>query len=103
MLVESERRAVVDAQGLEGCAPPREPVVVAAAVAVLVERGVPLVVHSGTSSFPGSTNAYADPMHLDAVLRILDPGDTPLSLGELGMERGREIAELLLQSVEDAR
>jgi hypothetical protein len=39
------------------------------AYAVLVERGVPLVVHSGTSSFPGSTNAYADPMHLDAVLR----------------------------------
>ena len=31
--------------------------------------GRPLVVHSGTSSFPGSTNAYADPMHLDAVLR----------------------------------
>jgi predicted TIM-barrel fold metal-dependent hydrolase len=39
------------------------------AYSVLVERGVPLVVHSGTSSFPGSTNAYADPMHLDAVLR----------------------------------
>ena len=39
------------------------------AYAVLVERGVPLVVHSGTSSFPGSTNANADPMHLDAVLR----------------------------------
>ena len=39
------------------------------AYAVLVERGVPLVVHSGTSSFPGSTNAYADPVLLDAVLR----------------------------------
>ena len=39
------------------------------AYSVLVERSVPLVVHSGTSSFPGSTNAYADPMHLDAVLR----------------------------------
>jgi len=36
---------------------------------VLVERCVPLVVHSGTSSFPGSTNAFADPMHLDAILR----------------------------------
>jgi predicted TIM-barrel fold metal-dependent hydrolase len=36
---------------------------------VLVERGVPLVVHCGTSTFPGSTNAYADPMLLDAVLR----------------------------------
>ena len=31
------------------------------AYSVLVERGVPLVVHCGTSSFPGSTNAYADP------------------------------------------
>jgi predicted TIM-barrel fold metal-dependent hydrolase len=39
------------------------------AYALLVERGVPLVVHCGTSSFPGSTNAYADPVHLDAVLR----------------------------------
>lgn len=39
------------------------------AYAVLVERGVPLVVHCGTSSFPGSTNAYADPQLLDAVLR----------------------------------
>ena len=39
------------------------------AYAVLVERDVPLVVHCGTSSFSGSTNAYADPVHLDAVLR----------------------------------
>jgi uncharacterized protein len=39
------------------------------AYAVLVERGIPLVVHCGTSSFPGSTNAYADPLLLDAVLR----------------------------------
>lgn len=39
------------------------------AYAVLVERNVPLVVHCGTSSFPGSTNAYADPLLLDAVLR----------------------------------
>jgi hypothetical protein len=39
------------------------------AYSVLVERGVPLVVHSGTSSFPGSTNAYADPVLLDPVLR----------------------------------
>jgi predicted TIM-barrel fold metal-dependent hydrolase len=39
------------------------------AYAVLVERQVPLVVHCGTSSFPGSTNAYADPQLLDAVLR----------------------------------
>ena len=39
------------------------------AYSVLVERGVPLIVHCGTSSFAGSTNAYADPLLLDAVLR----------------------------------
>ena len=32
-------------------------------------RGVPVIVHCGTSSFPGSTNAYADPVLLDAVMR----------------------------------
>jgi predicted TIM-barrel fold metal-dependent hydrolase len=32
-------------------------------------RGVPVVVHCGTSSFPGSTNSYADPVLLDEVLR----------------------------------
>lgn len=32
-------------------------------------RGVPVVVHCGTSSFPGSTNALADPVLLDDVLR----------------------------------
>lgn len=31
--------------------------------------GLPLVVHCGTSTFPGSTNRYADPVLLDAVLR----------------------------------
>ena len=36
---------------------------------VLVERGVPLVVHCGTSSFPGSMNEYADPTHFFPVLR----------------------------------
>ncbi|SHN38188.1 amidohydrolase family protein [Cryptosporangium aurantiacum] len=39
------------------------------AYAVLVERGVPLIVHCGTSSFPGSTNANADPVYADTVLR----------------------------------
>jgi uncharacterized protein len=32
-------------------------------------RGVPVVVHCGTSSFPGSTNGYADPVLLDEVMR----------------------------------
>ena len=36
---------------------------------VLVERGVPLVVHCGTSSFPGSMNELADPSYLLPVIR----------------------------------
>jgi predicted TIM-barrel fold metal-dependent hydrolase len=32
-------------------------------------RGVPVVVHCGTSTFPGSTNALGDPALLDDVLR----------------------------------
>jgi uncharacterized protein len=31
--------------------------------------GIPLVVHCGTSTFPGSSNKFADPMFLDDVLR----------------------------------
>jgi len=31
--------------------------------------GIPVVVHCGTSVFPGSTNKYADPVNLDEVLR----------------------------------
>jgi uncharacterized protein len=31
--------------------------------------GVPLVVHCGTSTFPGSSNKFADPVNLDDVLR----------------------------------
>jgi len=36
---------------------------------VLVERGVPLVVHCGTSTFPGSMNELADPAYLLPVAR----------------------------------
>jgi uncharacterized protein len=32
-------------------------------------RRIPVVVHCGTSSFPGATNSYADPVFLDEVLR----------------------------------
>ena len=39
------------------------------AYAVLAERGVPLVVHCGTSTFPGSTLENADPLHLGGLLR----------------------------------
>ncbi len=36
---------------------------------VLAERGVPLVVHCGTSTFPGSMNELAHPEHLLPVVR----------------------------------
>ena len=36
---------------------------------VLADRGVPLVVHCGTSSFPGSANELADPAYLLPVVR----------------------------------
>lgn len=46
--------------------------------------GVPLVVHCGTSTFPGSTNAYADPILLDAVLRDFRGLDVVLAHGGRG-------------------
>jgi uncharacterized protein len=36
--------------------------------AICQERGVPVVVHCGTSTFPGALNRYADPILLDDVL-----------------------------------
>jgi uncharacterized protein len=39
------------------------------AYALCQQAGIPLVVHCGTSTFPGSVNAYADPVLLDDVLR----------------------------------
>ena len=39
------------------------------AYALCEQAGIPLVVHCGTSTFPGSMNAYADPILLDDVLR----------------------------------
>jgi uncharacterized protein len=36
---------------------------------VCQSAGIPLVVHCGTSTFPGSTNRFADPVRLDDVLR----------------------------------
>jgi predicted TIM-barrel fold metal-dependent hydrolase len=37
--------------------------------ALCQDLGVPVVVHCGTSTFPGATNAYGDPVLLDEVLR----------------------------------
>ena len=51
---------------------------------VLVERSVPLVVHCGTSSFPGSMNELADPAHLLPVLRDFPTLDVVLAHGGRG-------------------
>lgn len=51
---------------------------------VLAERGVPLVVHCGTSTFPGSTLANADPLHLDGLLRDFPGVDVVLAHGGRG-------------------
>ncbi len=39
------------------------------AYALCESLGLPLIVHCGTSSFPGSRNTFADPLLLDEVLR----------------------------------
>jgi predicted TIM-barrel fold metal-dependent hydrolase len=39
------------------------------AYAICQERGVPVVVHCGTSTFPGALNKFGDPVLLDEVLR----------------------------------
>jgi len=39
------------------------------AYALCQERGIPVVVHCGTSTFPGAQNTYGDPVLLDDVLR----------------------------------
>ncbi|GAA4904517.1 putative TIM-barrel fold metal-dependent hydrolase [Nonomuraea thailandensis] len=51
---------------------------------VLEERGVPLVVHCGTSSFPGSANENADPAFLIPVIRDFPGLDVVLAHGGRG-------------------
>ena len=46
--------------------------------------GIPVVVHCGTSSFPGSSNALADPVLLDDVLRDFRRLDVVLAHGGRG-------------------
>jgi predicted TIM-barrel fold metal-dependent hydrolase len=46
--------------------------------------GVPLVVHCGTSTFPGSSNGFADPVLLDDVLRDFRRLDVVLAHGGRG-------------------
>jgi hypothetical protein len=54
------------------------------AYALCQEAGIPLVVHCGTSTFPGSMNAYADPILLDDVLRDFRSLDLVLAHGGRG-------------------
>jgi predicted TIM-barrel fold metal-dependent hydrolase len=54
------------------------------AYALCQAAGIPLVVHCGTSTFPGSMNAYADPVLLDDVLRDFRRLDVVLAHGGRG-------------------
>jgi uncharacterized protein len=51
---------------------------------LLVERSVPLVVHCGTSSFPGAMNELADPANLLPVVRDFPDLDVVLAHGGRG-------------------
>jgi len=54
------------------------------AYAVCQERGVPVVVHCGTSTFPGAMNQFGDPILLDEVLRDFPRLDVVLAHGGRG-------------------
>ena len=54
------------------------------AYALCQEAGIPLVVHCGTSTFPGAMNRYADPVLLDDVLRDFRSLDVVLAHGGRG-------------------
>ena len=54
------------------------------AYALCQQAGIPLVVHCGTSTFPGSMNAYADPILLDDVLRDFRSLEVVLAHGGRG-------------------
>ncbi len=54
------------------------------AYAVCQEARLPVVVHCGTSTFPGSSNSFADPVLLDDVLRDFRTLDVVLAHGGRG-------------------
>ncbi len=54
------------------------------AYAICQERGVPVVVHCGTSTFPGAMNQFGDPVLLDDVLRDFRALDVVLAHGGRG-------------------
>jgi predicted TIM-barrel fold metal-dependent hydrolase len=51
---------------------------------VCQSAGIPVVVHCGTSTFPGSSNKFADPVFLDDVLRDFRELDVVLAHGGRG-------------------
>ncbi|HEY7048957.1 MAG TPA: amidohydrolase family protein, partial [Jatrophihabitantaceae bacterium] len=54
------------------------------AYAICQERELPIVVHCGTSTFPGALNQYGDPVLLDNVLRDFPRLDIVLAHGGRG-------------------
>ncbi len=54
------------------------------AYSICQERGIPVVVHCGTSTFPGALNQYGDPVLLDDVLRDFRELDIVLAHGGRG-------------------
>jgi predicted TIM-barrel fold metal-dependent hydrolase len=54
------------------------------AYALCQSLGIPVVVHCGTSTFPGSTNSFADPILLDRPLRDFPRLDVVLAHGGRG-------------------
>jgi predicted TIM-barrel fold metal-dependent hydrolase len=54
------------------------------AYALCQEQGVPVVVHCGTSTFPGAENRFADPVLLDEVFRDFPRLDVVLAHGGRG-------------------
>jgi uncharacterized protein len=54
------------------------------AYAVCQDARIPVVVHCGTSTFPGSSNSFADPVLLDDVLRDFRSLDLVLAHGGRG-------------------
>jgi predicted TIM-barrel fold metal-dependent hydrolase len=54
------------------------------AYAVCQERGLPVIVHCGTSTFPGAMNQFGDPVLLDDVLRDFRGLDVVLAHGGRG-------------------
>jgi uncharacterized protein len=54
------------------------------AYAICQERGIPVIVHCGTSTFPGALNQFGDPILLDDVLRDFRVLDFVLAHGGRG-------------------